>query len=180
VTVPTRRYRVVELHRTIRHTRHQAHQRELDLQVTLGPAFIATSYAAPEVGETRPRLRRLTALTGYAVQPLFATMRSMERCGRRSNFKPLVFRPFPARVDRYFKRPHTQGYGKAVACLSESCPKIGTISKARFFPLAALVPSAGTKIFQIELYAVRHTHPCADPGARPLTKGGKPCKFRRN
>jgi hypothetical protein len=83
-------------------------------------------------------------------------------------------------VDRYFKRPHTQGYGKAVACSSESCPKIGTIPKARFFPLAALVPSAGTKIFQIELYAVRHAHPCADPSARPLTKGEKPCKFPRN
>jgi hypothetical protein len=80
----------------------------------------------------------------------------------------------------YFKRPHTRGYGKAVARLSESCPKIGTISKTRFFPLAALVPSAGTKIFQIELYAVRHAHPCADPSARPLTKGEKPCKFPRN
>ena len=70
-----------------------------------------------------PRLRRLTALTGYAVQPLFATMRSMERRGRRSNFKPLVFGHFRPAVDRYFKRPHTQRYGKAVACLSESCPK---------------------------------------------------------
>jgi hypothetical protein len=79
----------------------------------------------------------------------------------------------------YFKRPHTQ-CGIVVACLSKSCPKIGTIPEARLFPLAALVPSAGTKIFQIELYAVRHAHPCADPSARLLTKGGKPCKFPRN
>jgi hypothetical protein len=59
VTVPTRRYRVTELHRTIRHTRQQVQQRELDLQVTLGPTFIATSYAAPEVGETIARARTL-------------------------------------------------------------------------------------------------------------------------
>jgi hypothetical protein len=42
-------------------------------------------------------------LTGHAVQQLFATMGSTGRCGRRSNFKPLVFRYFQAVDDTFSK-----------------------------------------------------------------------------
>jgi hypothetical protein len=54
--------------------------------------------ANPVKASLWPRLRRLTALTGYAVQPLFATMGSTARCGRgaisnrrfSSIFRPLL------------------------------------------------------------------------------------------
>jgi hypothetical protein len=39
-------------------------------------------------------------LTGHAVQQLFATKGSTGRCGRRSNFKPLVFSYFQAVDDK--------------------------------------------------------------------------------
>src|SRR5271155_3154157 len=39
------------------------------------------------------------AWRGPPAQPLFATMRSTESCGRRSNFKPLVFGHFRTAVD---------------------------------------------------------------------------------
>src|SRR5215470_19702090 len=47
-------------------------------------------------GPLAPALRRLTALTGYAVQPLFATMRSTARCGNgpiSNRWLSSIFRP---------------------------------------------------------------------------------------
>jgi hypothetical protein len=51
----------------------------------------------------------------------------------------------------YVRHPHNQIL--ASSGLSESCPKIGDVPKSPFHTVAALVPSAGIIILQIELHS---------------------------